>query len=93
MARKYLPLSGGIAQIVVHRGRRRDRRSHGRGYRSVRRLRCMGRFIPFQGNYSHPASPDGAPGNVAAPSAGSTFSTALSAAQKIRGRAGSVARS
>ena len=46
---------------------RGERRSDGRGRRAVRRLRCMNRLIPFQGSYSHPASPDGAPGNAAAP--------------------------
>ena len=46
-------------------GPQRDRRSDGGFRRCVRRLRCMNRFIPFQGNYSHLASPDGAPGNVA----------------------------
>ena len=46
---------------------RGERRNDGRGRRAIRRLRFMDRFIPFQGNYSHPASPDGAPGNAAAP--------------------------
>ena len=50
-------------------------------------------FIPFQVNSFHPASPDGAPGNAAAPSAGSVFTTASPAAQKESGRPGSVARS
>ena len=45
---------------------RGERRSDGRGRRTVRRLRCMDRFIPFQVNSFHPASPDGAPGNAAA---------------------------
>ena len=36
------------------------------GRRSVRRFRFMDRFIPVQGSYTHPASPDGAPGKVAA---------------------------
>ena len=46
---------------------RGERRSDGRGRRSVRRLRCMEWFIPLQVNSFHPASPDGAPGNIAAP--------------------------
>ena len=44
-----------------------QRRSDGRGRRSVRRLRCMDRFIPFQVNSSPPAFPGDSPGNVAAP--------------------------
>ena len=47
-------------------GPQSDRSSDGGVRRSVRRLRCMDRFIPFQVNSFQPASPDGAPGNVAA---------------------------
>ena len=40
-------------------------RRQGPSFRPPSRL--DGRIIPFQGRYSHPASPDGAPGNAAAP--------------------------
>ena len=46
---------------------RGERRSDGRGRRAVRRLRCMDRSVERQVNSFHPASPDGAPGNAAAP--------------------------
>ena len=46
---------------------RGERRSDGRGRRCVRSFRFMDRFIPFQVNSFHPASPDGAPGKIAVP--------------------------
>ena len=46
---------------------RGERRSDGRGRRCVRRLGRLEWFIPFQVDSFHPASPDGSPGNVAAP--------------------------
>ena len=58
---------GDLCWVALHCGPRPERRSDGRGRSSVRRTRCMGRLIPFHVNYSLPAFPDGAPGNVAAP--------------------------
>ena len=45
---------------------RGERRSDGRGRHAARRLGRLEWFIPFQVNSFHPASPDGAPGKVAA---------------------------
>ena len=70
MARKYIPLSGGggehVSWAAMGGEARGERRSDGRGRRTVRRLRRLEWFIPFQVNSFHPASPDGAPGNAAA---------------------------
>ena len=51
-----------MSQIAVRRGPQRDRRRDGRSCRAVRRPGCTDRVIPFQGDYFHPTSLDGAPG-------------------------------
>ena len=82
-----------MSQAAIGGEARGERRSGGRGRRAGRRLGCMDWFIPFQGDYTHPASPDGAPGNAAAPSVGSVFTAGSSAAQKESWGSGSVTRS